>query len=333
MNNVNTAVLKKKPRRKARKDSLVEFNKKYANNPKACYDFFFNIKYPKGYVCEKCGCKTYKEIKRHHVCECTSCHHQQYLFSNTIFQDNKLDLYKLLLGLFLFFTANKGISAMELRSRLGVNYKTASLLVRKCRWLMREENEKSKLKSAFYEADVIFIGGKSKEENCQGKASTKQQTLIVLSTDKENEYPDKVKLDLIKNDTQEVMDEKMPKMIELGTNRVLNSDGTQSFNHLSKIIIVRNDKINYKKKDHKLYWLNIIISNIKNNISGIYHGLKKRILPLFVAEQEYRYNSRNYGKTFMLAIASYIKNSKPHTCRMIKDYLDDLEPTFNKAYA
>ena len=31
-----------------------------------------------------------------------------------------------------------------------------------------------------------------------------------------------------------------------------------------------------KKKDHRLLWLNIIIGNIKNNITGIYHGITKK---------------------------------------------------------
>ena len=40
-----------------------------------------------------------------------------------------------------------------------------------------------------------------------------------------------------------------------------------------------------KKKDHRLLWLNIIIGNIKNNITGIYHGITKREMPLFLNEQ------------------------------------------------
>ena len=30
------------------------------------------------------------------------------------------------------------------------------------------------------------------------------------------------------------------------------------------------------KATHRLLWLNIIIGNIKNNITGIYHGITKR---------------------------------------------------------
>ena len=43
-------------RYKPKKDSLVEFNRKYANNDEACEEYFFQIRYPDGYICEKCGC-------------------------------------------------------------------------------------------------------------------------------------------------------------------------------------------------------------------------------------------------------------------------------------
>ncbi|MEE1410720.1 MAG: hypothetical protein U0J83_01705 [Bulleidia sp.] len=79
-------------------------------------------------------------ITRNHVYTCSKRGHQSCLFTGTLFQDCKLDLYKLLLGLFIFFTSNKGVSALELRSQLDVNYKTALLLYRKCKVLMTECN-------------------------------------------------------------------------------------------------------------------------------------------------------------------------------------------------
>ena len=110
------------------------------------------MKWPVGFYCEKCGCTHYYSIKRGDVFQCKECGHQHYLLSNTIFQDNKLDLYKLILGMYLFFTANKGLSAIELANELEINYKTALLLCRKCRILMSQSNSEKILDSFFYEA-------------------------------------------------------------------------------------------------------------------------------------------------------------------------------------
>lgn len=56
---------------------------------------------------------------------CTQCKHDERLLSNMIFQDNKLPLNVLLYGLFLIFTAKKGISSLQLSEELKVNYKIA----------------------------------------------------------------------------------------------------------------------------------------------------------------------------------------------------------------
>ena len=91
--------------------------------------------------------------------------------------------------MYLFFTANKGLSAIELANELEINYKTALLLCRKCRILMSQRNSEKILDSLFYEADVAYIGSKSKEERKQGVATEQQPFLVMLSTDKENKYP------------------------------------------------------------------------------------------------------------------------------------------------
>lgn len=82
-------------------------------------------------------------------------------FANTIFQDNKLPLFKLILGIYLFFTNTKGMTAVELSDELDINYKTACLFANKCRYLMTLSNARYTLNSLFYEGDVFSIGKRS----------------------------------------------------------------------------------------------------------------------------------------------------------------------------
>lgn len=78
---------------------------------------------------------------------------------------------------------------------LDINYETAVRLCRKCRILMAQSNSRKVLDSLFYEGDVANIGSKS--EGKSGKASEQQPFLVILSTDKENQYPRYLKLCLI----------------------------------------------------------------------------------------------------------------------------------------
>ena len=87
-------------------------------------------------------------------------------------------------------------------------------------------------------------------------------------------------------------------------------------------ITVVNEKIDYSKDNHRLYWLNTILGDIKNNITGIYHGARKIDLPLFFGEQEYRFNHRNTRKQMMDKAAEYISKSHPITRRQITNALN-----------
>lgn len=102
--------------------STSDFIIQYYTNLDACRKFFYDIKWPTGYYCEKCGCTHYYFMKTKNCYRCANCKHDERLLSNTIFQDNKLPLNVLLYGLFLIFTANNGISSVELSKELKVNY-------------------------------------------------------------------------------------------------------------------------------------------------------------------------------------------------------------------
>ena len=72
----------------------------------------------------------------------------------------------------------------------------------------------------------------------------------------------------------------------------------------------------------------MIIGNIQNQITGIYHGIAKRELPLFLAEQEYRFNHRYTGNEMMNKISKYLSSSYPCPRKVIKKILDALMPIY-----
>ena len=192
----------------------------------------------------------------------------------------------MILGLHLFFNSSKGISAIELASDLNVNYKTALLLSRKCRLLMAKSNSDNLLDSMFYESDTAYIGSKSKESGCQGCGLQQQPVLFMLSTKIENSIPLYLKMHVMPVDNGENIEKITAKSMKLDKNRKLNTDGKNTYNILKDKIDLKSEKITYETKSHRLYWLNVIIGNIKNNITGIYHGVTKRDLSLFLNEPQ-----------------------------------------------
>lgn len=313
---------------KPKKDSLIALTRKYASYPEECVHFFFSMKWPTGFYCEKCGCIHYHFIKRNRVFQCKKCKHQHYLLAGTVFQDCKLDLYTLILGMYLFFVSTKGISGIELATQLDINYKSALLLARKCRILMAQSNSEQILDSMFYEADTTYIGAKSKGENKQGVGTEQQSFLSMLSTKVENQYPQYIKLHPIPKDHSQYIEKILPKSLVLSTDRKLNTDGKTTFQCVRDRIELHSQKILYTEKHHRLKWLNIIVGNIKNNVLGIYRGVAKRDLPLFLNEQEWRFNHRNLGPHVMEKVSKYIFQSSPITKKQIITVLNLAEPYF-----
>ncbi|MDD6421802.1 MAG: transposase [Intestinibaculum porci] len=112
----------------------------------------------------------------------------------------------------------------------------------------------------------------------------------MLSTKAENQYPEFIKILPIKSESKELCSSNFRKMTYLSKEAVLNSDGTSIFNPLQKEIKIKNDKVIYTEENHRLKYIHIIIGNVKNNIDGIYHGVDKFVLPLYLWEQEWRFN-------------------------------------------
>ena len=55
----------------------------------------------------------------------------------------------------------------------------------------------------------------------------------------------------------------------LSRERILNTDGKTTFLGLTDKITLKSEKILYDEENHRLYWLNVLIGDIKNNIIGI----------------------------------------------------------------
>ena len=86
-----------------------------------------------------------------------------------------------------------------------------------------------------------------------------------LSTDKGNNYPRFIKLRRINDYTGLSLKKNIEQCCILTHAALLNTDGEKGFNTLNEEIQVKNEKISYEEKNHRLLWLNIIIGNIKNN--------------------------------------------------------------------
>lgn len=104
----------------------------------------------------------------------------------------------------------------------------------------------------------------------------------------------------------------------MSNERTLNTDGKTTYNILKTRLQVINEVIDYDKENHRLYFLNKIISNLNQYLLHVYHGVSKRMLPLYYGEYEWRFNHRKC-RSIMDKIKNYITLSRIVARKMIRE--------------
>lgn len=290
---MNYELYKKKPK----KDSLQDFNKVLGKQQRI--DFFIKAKYPDGFECDKCVCHVYYLIKRkgirnRYILQCKDCGKQVSILDGTIFSNSKLSFYQILVGQFLFLISNKGISGPDLANAMDAMY---------------------------YEIDIIEYGG-VEHGGKRGKGSDKTQTFMALSTDAYNEYPRYMMLHVLPNHKADPIKEFVSSHMVLSSDTIVSCDNDPSFKWLKNVVDLNNAKVYYTDDDHKLFWLNIIAGNFENNLKNIDRKISQRDMPLFIAEQQWRFNHRYTGKNFISKMCKYIGASSPITNKQFTKTLD-----------
>ena len=103
------------------------------------------------------------------------------------------------------------------------------------------------------------------------------------------------------------------KHVVLDKKRKVSTENDTCFMWIKDSVELEDSRVDYRDRNHKMKWLNIVASNFENNIKNIYKCVCKRDLPLLLPEREYKFNHRYIGRHFMEKIAKYIRKSVPMT--------------------
>lgn len=115
-------------------------------------------------ICPECGCTDHYDLKTRQVFKCKGCTKQYSITSGTIFASRKMPVRDILAAIAIFINGAKGYSALQLSRDLGVDYKTAFVLLHKVRESIEVAREAGTL-SGSVEVDGAYFGGYVKPAN------------------------------------------------------------------------------------------------------------------------------------------------------------------------
>lgn len=277
---------------KANTYSLIDFQSRFGTE-QSCEQALFQLKWPDGFKCPECGFDHYSIVggRKHPLYQCPLCRHQTTATAGTILANTKLPLVKWFLALYFVATNKDGLSEMALCKYIGVTLKTAWAVLHKIRSAMGERENTYKL-GGHVEMDEAFFGGKKEGKRGRG-SENKTQVAVALQLDGNN-GPQFLKMQVIPDAKGETLLAFAKGNIVEGS--TIQSDAFRSYNALAEKYCSDMQKYDPQSSDDRLKWVHVMISNIKANIEGAYHGLEGTYLQRYLDEFCYRFNRRHSRK-------------------------------------
>ena len=278
---------KKVLKKRYRDIPITKFQEKFATED-ACREYLFQLKWPQGFICPKCGHREYYLIQRGHLYQCKQCQKQSSTTAGTMLHRSHLSLVKWFWAIYLISRDKRGCSALSLKNMIQVSYPTAWLLFQKIRTAMAAK-ERDYILSGLVVIDDAYYGAATKNKK-RGRGTEKSKVLVSISLNKYG-APLFAKMKVLEDLKSETVTSAISQMIEKGS--TLRSDDYKSLatvkDYIHEVIVTSKDE---ETAYSILKWANVVISNSKSYILGTYHGLPDKHLNRYLNEFCYRFNRR-----------------------------------------
>lgn len=274
--------------------SLNEFLTRYGEEQQ-CEAAVEDARWPEGFHCPKCNSDRHYRYRRNRlrVFQCCDCRTQTSLTEGTIFHSTKLPLTIWFQSMY-FLTQNKNnVSTLELRRHLGISYPAAWRMKHKLMQVMCEREQSTKL-SGRVEVDDSYLGGEL-EGGKRGRGSENKIPFVAAVQTNERNNPIYAVFSPIKGFSQKEIKEWASQKLVFSTTVV--SDGLSCFTAVTDAGCLHEQNVVGKnRKGTKMEcfsWVNTILGNLKNAITGTYHSFDfEKYAHRYLGEYQYRFNRR-----------------------------------------
>jgi transposase-like protein len=264
-----------------------------------CLDYLFVIKYPNGFICEKCEGNEYWLISKH--IRCKNCKSEISITSGTIFQSANLKIQDIFRIIWWIILQKNGVSARSLERVLGISYKSVWYWLHRIRKIMILPG-REKL-SGKVEVDEIFIGGKSKGK--RGRGST-GKSLVATAVEIIGKGTGRTRFAIIQDASRKSLNLFIKQNVNQGSTII--TDAWKGYVDITKMKynhIIENQSIDHDEGS-TLPHVHRIASLLKRWLLGTHQSyVNKGYLEYYLDEFVFRYNRRkasSRGKLFYTLI-------------------------------
>ncbi|MEJ2118962.1 MAG: IS1595 family transposase [Alphaproteobacteria bacterium] len=286
--------------------SLAEFNVRYGTEEK-CHAALFQMRWPDGFVCPKCGKRKYSYSAARRVFQCSDCRAQTTVKAGTILHKSRTPLTKWFLAIYLLTQSKNDIAALELSRQLGVKWDTAWLIKQKLMEAMRQRNHIYKL-AGEVQIDDAYLGGEKQGKPGRGAAN---KTPFVIAVQTRENKPHYTQLRRVAGFTSAEIKSYAAANIAPGSR--VTSDGLACFAAVTEAGLEHRAIVTGggRPTAPELNWVNTGLGNIKCAITGTCRSCSPQHTDRYLAAYEYRFNRRFQLDKMVERLAATAMRTKP----------------------
>jgi len=270
--------------------SLPQFLDRYGTEAK-CRDTLFAMRWPDGFICPRCGDTRHNVLTCRPLIQCGFCKTQTSLTAGTVFHATKLPLTTWFLAIYLLTQTKTGLSSLELARHLGVNQKTAWLILHKLMDCMAESEQDRKL-SEFVQVDDAYIGGELRGGK-RGRGSQNKTPILMAIQIARKGNPTMACVSRIDGFYRATVRDWARR--HLAPETLVVSDGLWCFRAVKDAgcVHVPVKALGQRTTDFSCFhWVNTILGNLKTGLMGVRHKTVAKYLHRFLALFQFRLNHR-----------------------------------------
>lgn len=128
-----------------------KFRQRFQTN-ESCREYLYQLRWPRGFVCPRCGAAGGYPIKGRSEYSCKHCHKQTSVTAGTVMHRTHLPLTVWFWAMYLVARDKRGISATQLSRELEIAYSSAWYLLQRLRSAWAKET-----KNTFFPAQLSWM--------------------------------------------------------------------------------------------------------------------------------------------------------------------------------
>jgi len=306
--------------------SLIEFAAEFPDEA-ACAARLIQQRWPDGFICLGCGAVGRGDLlrSRAYTFECRVCGRQTSVTAGTIMHRTKLPLTTWFWAAHLVATHSNGMSALQLMDQLGINEKTAWLLLHKIRAAMADRDreplrgivEVDQTEIPFREKNPpLGVGGRGGMltvvaavevvDRLTGNTPRWRPRQKLLGT-----KPGRVRLKVISDNTAATLERFVQGNVAPGT--VVLTDDHSSYGGLRALGYRHYPYLVGKMAAHVvLPWIHRVFALTKRWGLGTLHGFRRRHADSYLEEWAFRFNRRRWRRVSFDRILELLVGHAPH---------------------